>query len=264
MKIDLHLHTTASDGSMTPTQVVDWAKRTGLDLIAITDHDSVSGVDEAIKRGQEVGVKVLVGIEISSFSNCEIHVLGYNFDYKNPAFIEELGKIQGMRKKRNGAILRRLEELGMPLSFTEEMDGVGRLNMAKEMVEKGYVKDINEAFEKYLGPKGKAYQEVRRTTPLDAVKLIKKYGGVASLAHPKKYLLDKKLDLLVGGLKAHGLDGIEVDYPRYNDYDKSEFTKIARKYGLVTTGGSDFHGDEDKDFQVTPDKNLLRVLKVRY
>ena len=115
MKIDLHLHTTASDGSMTPTQVVDWAKRTGLDLIAITDHDSVSGVDEAIKRGQEVGVKVLVGIEISSFSNCEIHVLGYNFDYKNPAFIEELGKIQGMRKKRNGAILRRLAELGMPL-----------------------------------------------------------------------------------------------------------------------------------------------------
>ena len=264
MKIDLHLHTTASDGSMTPTQVVDWAKRTGLDLIAITDHDSVSGIDEAIARGKEVGIRVLVGIEISSFSNCEIHVLGYNFDYKNPAFVEELAKIQGMRKVRNGAILRRLKELGLPLSFTEEMDGVGRLNMAKEMVERGYVKDINEAFEKYLGPKGIAYQEIKRTTPMDAVKLIKKYGGIASLAHPKKYLLDKKLDLLVGGLKAHGLDGIEVEYPRYNDHDKAEFTKIARKYNLVTTGGSDFHGDEDKDFQVTPDKNLLRVLKIRY
>lgn len=264
MKIDLHLHTTASDGSMTPSQVVEWAKRTGLDLIAITDHDSVSGVDEAIKRGEELGVKVLVGIEISSFSNCEIHILGYNFDYKNPAFVEELAKIQDMRKVRNGAILKRLKELGVPISLTAEMDGVGRLNMAKEMVERGYVKDINEAFEKYLGPKGKAYQEVRRTTPMDAVRLIKKYGGIASLAHPKKYLLDKKLDLLVGGLKAHGLDGIEVEYPRYTDYDKSEFTKIARKYGLVTTGGSDFHGDEDKNFQVTPDKNLLRVLKVRY
>lgn len=264
MKIDLHLHTTASDGSMTPSQVVEWAKRTGLDFIAITDHDSVSGVDEAIKRGEELGVKVLVGIEISSFSNCEIHILGYNFDYKNPAFVEELAKIQDMRKARNGAILKRLKELGVPISLTAEMDGVGRLNMAKEMVERGYVKDINEAFEKYLGPKGKAYQEVRRTTPMDAVKLIKKYGGIASLAHPKKYLLDKKLDLLVGGLKAHGLDGIEVEYPRYTDYDKSEFTKIARKYGLVTTGGSDFHGDEDKNFQVTPDKNLLRVLKVRY
>ena len=264
MKVDLHLHTTASDGSMTPTQVVDWAKRTGLDLIAITDHDTVNGVDEAIKRGKEVGVRVLVGMEISSFSNCEIHVLGYNFDYKNPAFQEELAKIQGMRRARNGAILAKLNELGLPLSFTAEMDGVGRLNMAKEMVERGYVTDVNEAFEKYLGPKGRAYQEIRRTTPMDAVKLIKKYGGVASLAHPKKYLLDKKLDLLVGGLKAHGLDGIEVEYPRYTDYDKSEFTKIARKYGLVITGGSDFHGDEDKDFQVTPDKNLLRALKVRY
>ena len=264
MKADFHLHTTASDGSMTPTQVIDWAKRTGLDVVAITDHDTVNGVDEAIKRGEEVGVKVLVGIEISSFSNCEIHILGYNFDYKNPVFKEELAKIQDMRKKRNGAILRRLNELGKPLSFTEEMEGVGRLNMAKEMVERGYVKDINEAFEKYLGPKGQAYQEIKRTTPMDAVKLIKKYGGIASLAHPKKYLLDKKLDLLVGGLKAHGLDGIEVEYPRYTDYDKSEFSKIARKYGLIITGGSDFHGDEDKDFQVTPDKQTLRALKIRY
>ena len=101
MKADFHLHTTASDGSMTPTQVIDWAKRTGLDVVAITDHDTVNGVDEAIKRGEEVGVKVLVGIEISSFSNCEIHILGYNFDYKNPAFKEELAKIQDMRKKRN-------------------------------------------------------------------------------------------------------------------------------------------------------------------
>ncbi len=264
MRADFHLHTTASDGSMTPTQVVDWAKKTGLDVIAITDHDSVSGVDEAIKRGKEVGVKVIVGIEISSFSSCEIHILGYNFDYKNPEFLQDLDKIQGMRKERNGAILRRLKELQMPLSFTEEMEGVGRLNMAKEMVAKGYVKDINEAFEKYLGPKGAAYQEIKRTTPMDAVRIIKKYGGLASLAHPKKYLLDKKLDLLVGGLKAHGLGGIEVEYPRYNDYDKAEFKSIARKYGLVITGGSDFHGDEDKDFQVFPSKETLKALKIRF
>lgn len=264
MKADFHLHTTASDGSMTPTQIVDWAKKTGLDVIAITDHDSVGGIDEAIERGKQVGVRVLVGIEISSFSNCEIHVLGYNFDYKNPEFQQELAKIQGMRKERNGAILSKLALLGKPISFTADMDGVGRLNMAKEMVERGYVKDVNEAFEKYLGPKGQAYQETRRTTPMEAVKLIKKYGGIASLAHPKKYLLDKKLDLLVGGLKAHGLDGIEVDYPRYTDYDKSEFRQIAKKYGLIITGGSDFHGDEDKDFQVTPEKATLRALKIRY
>ena len=264
MKADFHLHTTASDGSMTPTQIVDWAKRTGLEVIAITDHDSVSGIDEAIKRGKEVGVRVIPGIEISSFSNCEIHILGYNFDYKNPAFLQDLAGIQGMRKERNKAILARLNELGLPLSFTPDMDGVGRLNMAKEMVERGYVKDVNEAFEKYLGPKGKAYQEIKRTTPMDAVKIIKKHGGIASLAHPKKYLLDKKLDLLVGGLKAHGLDGIEVEYPRYTDYDKSEFRQIAKKYGLIITGGSDFHGDEDKDFQVNPDRATLRALKIRY
>ena len=264
MKADFHLHTTASDGSLTPSQVVEWAKRTGLEVIAVTDHDSVSGLDEAIKRGKELGVKVIPGIEISSFSSCEIHVLGYNFDYKNPDFKQDLAKVQGMRKERNGAILKRLSELGMPLSFTAEMDGIGRLHMAKEMVEKGYAKDVNDAFERYLGPKGKAYQEIKRTTPMDAVKLIKKYGGVASLAHPKKYLLDKKLDLLVGGLKAHGLDGIEVEYPRYTDYDKAEFRQIARKYGLVCTGGSDFHGDEDKDFQVNPDKSTLRALGIRY
>ncbi len=262
MKADLHLHTTCSDGAMTPTQVVRWAKNSGLELISITDHDSVSGVEEAIAEGEALGIKVIPGIEISSFSNCEIHILGYNIDYRNPDFKEELEGVKDMRKERNAAIFDKLNGLGINLDIDPTADGIGRLNMARQMVELGFCKDINDAFENYLGSHGKVYTEVKRTTPLEAVRLIGRYGGLSSLAHPKKYLQEGKLELLVSGLKIFRLGAIETDYPTHTEGERRALKSLADRYGLLQTGGSDFHGEEDRHFSVEPSAKTLRALKV--
>ncbi|MBR4800373.1 MAG: PHP domain-containing protein [Clostridia bacterium] len=248
LKADLHTHTTASDGSMTPTKVVDWAKKGGLDVVAITDHDTVAGLAEGKKRAEEVGIKFVPGVELSTFAVCEIHILGYNIPYENPEFLSALDAAQNLRIERNKRIGEKLAHYGFKLDIDFSAKGVGRMNMARDMVQKGYVKDVQEAFDKWLGTSGKVYCETRRLSPLDAVKLIKEYGGIASIAHPKKYLLDGRLDMLVEGLKKFGLDGIEVNYPSHTDKDRQDLVALARKYGLLQTGGSDFHGDEDKDF----------------
>lgn len=263
MKVDLHLHTTASDGLLTPTEIVGWAKESGLKAIAITDHDTVNGLDEGILAGRRLGVLVLPGIEISAFSNCEIHILGYNIDYKNPSFCEELEKIKALRKERNAIILDKLSALGIDTGIDPTAEGIGRLNIAKAMLDRGYVRDVNDAFERYLGPNGKVFTEIKRTTPLEAVKLIKKYGGISSIAHPKKYLLDKRLPLLAEGLKRFGLDGIEAYYPRHTGQDEADLIRLANRLKLIPTGGSDYHGYEDKHFQVELDERTARALKIK-
>lgn len=263
MICDLHLHTNASDGLLSPTQMVNWAKEGGIDAIAVTDHDTVSGVDEAIAEGAKVGLKVLAGIEISSFSNFEIHMLGYNIDYKNPDFIDELNELKERRKDRNELILSKLSALGMKVEINARENGIGRMNIARKMIECGYVKDANEAFDRFLAPNRPAYAEVKRVTPLGAVKLIKKYGGIASIAHPKKYLSDGTLDMLVGGLLPFGLDAIETDYPSHSPKEKAALNSLARKYGLLTTGGSDFHGEEDKLFRVTLSHETEKALRLK-
>ena len=248
LKADLHTHTTASDGSMSPSKVVEWAKKGGLDVVAITDHDTVAGLAEGKKRADELGIKFVPGVELSTFAVCEIHILGYNIPYENKEFLQALDAAQNMRIERNKRIGEKLEANGIHLDIDFSAQGVGRMNMAREMVKKGYVHDVQEAFEKWLGTGARAYCEARRMSPLDAVKLIKSYGGFASVAHPKKYLLDGRLDMLVEGLKRFGLDGLEVNYPSHTDRDRQELVSLCRKYHLLETGGSDFHGDEDKDF----------------
>ena len=239
MKADLHIHTNKSDGSLSPGEVVRWAKNKGLDVMAITDHDTVAGLDEGRDEAQKVGVKFVGGIELSTFSICEIHILGYNIDYKNPDFVQELQKVQDMRKDRNIRIGQKLKDLGIYVDIDFSANGLGRMNMARQLVKEGYCRDINDAFDRYLKPGAKAYCEAKRLTPVEAVKLIKKYGGFASVAHPKKYLLDKRLELLLGGLKQFGLDGIEINYPSHTEQDKIAFGKLAEKYRLLPTGGSD-------------------------
>lgn len=262
MKADLHVHTTKSDGSLTPREVVRWAKNKGLDVMAITDHDSVAGLDEGRDEAKKLGIKFVGGIEFSTYSICEIHILGYNIDYKNPDFVQELQKVKDLRKERNVRIGQKLQDLGIKLDIDFESDGLGRMNMARELVKKGYCTDINDAFEKYLRPGAKAYCEAKRLTPVEAVKLIKKYGGFASVAHPKKYLLDKRLDILLGGLKQFGLDGMELNYPSHNEQDRRNFSELMKKYRLLPTGGSDFHGDEDKNFVYDLDPRTAKKLHV--
>ena len=262
MKADLHIHTNKSDGSLSPEEVVRWAKNKGLDVMAITDHDTVAGLDEGRDEAQKVGIKSVGGIELSTFSICEIHILGYNIDYKNPDFVQELQKVQDMRKDRNIRIGQKLKDLGIDVDIDFSANGLGRMNMARQLVKEGYCRDINDAFDRYLKPGAKAYCEAKRLTPVEAVKLIKKYGGFASVAHPKKYLLDKRLDMLLGGLKQFGLDGMELNYPSHNEQDKKNFVALMEKHRLLPTGGSDFHGDEDKNFVYDLDQRTARRLRV--
>lgn len=262
MKADLHTHSTASDGTKTPTELMNWAKASGLELVAVTDHDSVSGLDEAVEEGKRFGLTVIPGIEISAFSNREIHILGYNIRYRDPDFLKEVEGLKDMRKMRNAAIGDKLDELGLHLDMDVTADGVGRLNIAKQMVEQHYVKNVNDAFDRYLGPRGCVYSEVKRKSPLEAVKMIKKFGGVASVAHPKAYLQNKSLDMLLDGLKQFGLDGLEVFYPGHNEHDVKELISFADRYNLFFTGGSDYHGDEDKHFQVVLPPRTLKALGI--
>ncbi len=262
MKADLHIHTTASDGAMSPTKIVQWAKKSGIEVMAITDHDTVDGLDEAKDEAKRVGIRFVGGIELSAYSNTEIHVLGYNVDYKNPSFIDELEGVQNYRIQRNIRIGQRLKELGIALDFDFEAKGIGRMNIARQMVKQGFCDDVNVAFAKYLGTNGKAYFATRRVTPIEAVKLIKKYGGFASLAHPKKFLQDGRLEMLISGLKPLGLDGLEVNYPGHSEQDIKALVNFCKKYNLLPTGGSDFHGEDDKEFVIELDVRTAKKLKI--
>lgn len=264
MKADLHLHTTASDGKMTPAEVVSWAKKEGLEVMAITDHDTTRGLDEGKEAAKKAGIKFIPGIEVSTFSICEIHILGYNIDYENAEFQEKISWLQNQRKERNIRIGENLKKLGINLDMDFEAEGLGRMVMAREMVKEGVCQDIQEVFDKYLGTTGKAYCAVRRMLPLDAVKLITDFGGTASIAHPKKYLLDKRLEILISGLKTYGLSGIETYYPGHTEQDVRQLLSMCDRYRLIPTGGSDFHGDEDKDFIIDLDPRTERkLLKTR-
>jgi len=247
---------------MTPTQLVNWAKRCALDVIAITDHDTLAGNDEAIRRGAEVGIKVLPGIEISAYAKFEIHILGYNIDGKNQAFLDALAETKRQRIERNVMLGDKLAALGIALDMDFCDDGVGRMNIARRMVAQKHVKDTKEALDRYLGPMGLAYVVTRRTLPFEAVKMIADCGGIAALAHPKKYGLDRGLELLIEGLIPYGLKGLEVFYPTHTEHETAILTGIAKKHKLIMTGGSDFHGDEDKDFIIDLPDDTKRVLKI--
>ena len=263
MKADFHLHTTASDGALSPRDTVLHIANLGAEALAVTDHDTVDGLDEAAEAARERGVKFVCGIEISARSIGEIHILGYNIDYKNPDFMQKLKEIKVMRVARNLMIGERLAALGVAPDIDFGAKGVGRKNIADALVRGKTVATVQEAFDRYLGAKGSAYVEAKRVTPLAAVRLVREFGGVPVLAHPKKYLYDKTLNSLVEGLKPHGLAGLEAYYPGHTEADIAALLQIARKYGLIATGGSDYHGDEEKNFLFEPSLQTLRALGVR-
>ena len=259
---DLHLHTTASDGKLTPAEIVHWAKDSGLEVIAVTDHDTVDGTQEAEEEAKRLDVRFVRGIEISTYAVSEVHILGYNIDYKNADFLSALENVKQMRVARNIAIGAKLANLGIKLDMDFGGNGVGRMNIAREMVREGVCQDVNEAFDKYLTVGAKAYCSVRRVTPIEAVKLIEGCGGFASIAHPKKYLLDGRLEMLISGLKPIGLKGLEVYYPGHSDKDIAQLLGLCKRYGLLPTGGSDYHGDEDKNFKCQLDARTAKALHV--
>ena len=244
--VDLHLHTTASDGRMSPRELVRWVADLGLKQISISDHDTTEGLAEAYQEAEEhTGLRIIPGIELSTdIPGDEIHMLGYFIQYDDEPFQEILRRFRRGRVDRARQMVEKLVALGIELEWerVQEIAGdgaVGRPHIALALVEKGYCKEPKDAFPEYLGRNGLAYVERSKLTPAEAIQMLVKVGGVPVLAHPA-YLSD--LEAKMPELKAAGLLGMEVYYAKFAP-DKVEYLKhLAAEYDLIPCGGSDFHG----------------------
>lgn len=245
--IDLHMHTTASDGRSTPEGLVAEAAAKGVRIMAVTDHDTIAGVAAARAAAREAGVTCHVGIEITSVDEGrDVHMLGYGFDPANGELVAFLAAQRRDRRRRLEEIGARLAQLGVPVDLDQAMAdagrqagrAVGRPMAAAALVAAGHVGDFREAFDRYLGEGKPAFIERIGPSPADVVALIARAGGVASLAHPGK----AGRDHLIAGLADVGMPAIEVYHPDHDAIDTARYRQIARSLGLLLTGGSDFHG----------------------
>ena len=252
--IDLHCHTTASDGLLTPTQLVELAAETGLRSIAVTDHDSTDGLAEALVAGERLGVEIIPGVELScDLPTGELHMLGYFPHYEAPRFQAELARLREGRVGRAEGMARRLTELGYPVSFEriQELAGdgaLGRPHVAQALIEAGHVGSKAEAFDRFIGRNGPAYVERAKLSPAEACQLLRSVGGLPVFAHPLIVLMSGRalepmpVDESLPELVEAGLAGLEVYYPHYMQVHIDRLLALARRYNLLTTGGSDFHG----------------------
>lgn len=255
--IDLHAHTNYSDGSDPPSEVVRLAASRGAIALAITDHDTVDGLEEARRAAELCGIELINGIEISAdYSPGTMHILGYFIDDRSPTLRLELMRLRQSRERRNPEIARRLRELGFDISYEEvvELAGnqvVGRPHFARLMVEKGYARSIKEAFDRFLKKGAAAYVEKERLRPAQAIELIRGAGGVAVLAHPYQLGLSfEEAERLMAELARAGLDGVEALYSRHSPEERSAYAEMASRLGLLVTGGSDYHGSYKPDIDI--------------
>lgn len=272
VEIDLHIHTTASDGTYTPEQVISLAQKLKLKAIAITDHDTVAGSSEALSCGIPPSLDFLTGVEISAApppfysGSGSFHLLGYSIRLDNTELNQTLEKLQEARKNRNPAIIDRLKELGIPVTLDEVRQEVGeaqlgRPHIAQLMVKKGIVASIDEAFERFLGSDGPAYVDKYRVKCSKAIDVILDSGGIPVLAHPGllDYENDGQLDDLIGQLKKMGIQGIEVFYSEHSPSQTRLFAELARRHALLMTGGTDFHGAIHPDIEMGSGKGNLFI-----
>ena len=248
--VDLHLHTTASDGRLTPTELINLVASRGLETIAITDHDSTEGLDEALEAGKAFPqLTVIPGMELSTdVPGNEIHILAYFIPSNDKHLQETLQRFRQGRLRRAERMVEKLNDLGVRIEWqrVQEIAGegaVGRPHIALAMVEKGYVSRTREAFDVYIGRNGPAYAERDKLTAQEAITLIKGWRGVAVLAHPADI---PDLDKTLKELKSAGLAGMEVFYARYSEEKIKELADVARRHGLVPCGGSDYHALDDR------------------
>lgn len=243
-KVDLHIHTHFSDGTLTPEEVVREAKKRGFSAIAITDHDSVDAIAPAMKEAEKCALEIIPAVEFTTEENdTEIHILGYFIDYKNKKFEKLLDDLREKRKKRIKKILVKLKNLGIEIQMEDILKiagpgSIGRLHLALCLKEKGYVKNIYEAFSKYIGEGKPAYEKGALLTPVQVLELIKNLGGAAVLAHPNT-LKSKKL---VKHIIKLGIAGIEVYHSGHTQELSNYFLNLAKENNLLITGGSDCHG----------------------
>ncbi|AHF06656.1 PHP domain-containing protein [Desulfitobacterium metallireducens] len=245
---DLHCHTTSSDGLFTPRELIQAASELGLKAVGITDHDTISGWSEAFNAGEKYGVEILRGVELNTeWKGIEVHILGYEPSPESGQFQAKLQELREDRSERIYKIIGRLHDL--KIEITEEEiktvahgESVGRPHVAQVLIQRGYVKTIKEAFDSYIGKGSPAYVPRLKLTPEEGIKLIRTAGGVAVLAHPGIHQLG---NIITPWIKA-GLQGIEVSHSEHTPEDERRCRALAKQYHLITTGGSDFHGEERK------------------
>ena len=263
-RIDLHVHTTASDGTASPAEAVKLAREAGLSAIAITDHDTVSGYAEAAEAGKALGVEVIPGIEISTKYGRAVHILGYYIDPDSDKLAPVLEWVVHDRDERNRKMAELMAADGLPVSY-EEMHRrfgavIGRPHFAEVLVELGLAKDIRDAFDRYV-EKGQKYYLPRNFLSIErSIEIIREAGGVPVLAHPFQYKLDDAgLRELIEHCMESGLQGMECRYSGYSVEQSKYLGCLAEEYGLIKTGGSDFHGDNKKHISIGTGTGHLEV-----
>jgi len=248
-KVDLHSHTSYSDGHYTPEELIIKAKSNGIDVLSITDHDTVDGIAEAIEVGKKNGIEVIPGLEISSdIRDREVHLLAYFFDPLNKELEEYLKFFRAERIKRAIRIIEKLNALGLTITIDDVMEiaknsAVGRPHIAKAMVKNSLVSNYFEAFSKYIGNNCPAYERKVHVSPRSAFKIISDAGGLSFIAHPGNLP-----DVIMVELIEAGLDGIEVIHPSHLPHQVKHYRGIVNEYFLLESGGSDFHGGERNDY----------------
>lgn len=263
MAIDLHTHSTSSDGTVSPAELVRLADALGLSVVALTDHDTVNGVAEAVAAAEGRSVTVIPGTELSSLYEVpgtgeqkDIHILGYQVDYQNPEFLALLERFAKLRGSRNEKMLDLLDRHGLTVDREEfyrmyEGSVIGRAHMGEYLYRKGYVGSMEEAFARYIGDDGPCFVQKQGISCKDAIDAILLAGGYPVLAHPPQYkLTDRQLRALVEELISYGLEGIEAIYSTYTQDQERNLRALAREYELHITGGSDYHGAKKPDIHL--------------
>lgn len=248
--VDLRVHSNKSDGSFTPAGLVDYAVEKGLKAFALTDHDTTEGLDEALDAAKGTTVEVIPGIEFSTeYEGKDIHIVGLYIDHKCSAFRERIQAFVDSRIERNRKMCANLQGAGIDISYEKLLAAfpgavITRAHYAKYLLDQGAVKNMPEAFDKYVGDHTRYFVPREKVTPMQAVQLILKAGGIPVLAHPTLYhMSDKRLGLLLYRLKGAGLAAMECIYSTYSPSEERQMKKLAAQYGLLPSGGSDFHGD---------------------
>ena len=264
--IDLHVHSNASDGTLTPTEVADEAMRMGLSAIALTDHDTIDGIPEILEYTKDKPLEVVPGIELSCYyNNREVHILGFYMDYANPALNEELSELKMAREGRNLKMVELMQADGLPVTMEKLLHGnpdsvITRAHFARVLVEEGVCKDKEAAFKKYIGIGCKYYLPKPQVTCETAMKILTTYSKGAFLAHPLLYHLGyAQIEELLIYLKSLGLKGVEAYHSSNNAYESDKLRSMAMKLGLGISGGSDFHGAVKPNIQMGKGRGGMKI-----
>lgn len=264
--VDLHVHSTESDGTLTPEDLVAEAKKVGLAAFALTDHDTCQGVGKAMPLAASAGIELIPGIELSTdYHGKEVHIVGLYIDIENEQLLKKTAEYRKCRSERNALMVEALQKEGLSITMEELVAEnpdcvITRANIARFLYEHGQIKSVREAFDRYIGDHCKCYVGRLKVASTDAVRLIKEARGTAILAHPLLYgLSNTNLQKMIDELKPVGLDGLEAIYSTYTTGEEQQMKRLARENGLLISGGSDFHGSNKPDIALGRGRGHLYI-----